>query len=346
MKRRPRPAKKEPRRPTFLGLALMAVALSLAACALTLATLRVHAFVKDDSLPERETVVLIPSGATERDIARLLEEKRVISSAFAFDLLGRYKRDDASLQAGAFRFAPHQSMTAILEHLASGDSQFATWVTIPEGYTASEIAETLADASLGRRSDFMKAFFGRTLVLGGKRTRNLEGYLFPDTYLIPRNATPVQIANMMTRRFEQELPPHAETLARRLGFTIPQIVTLASLVEREAGVDDERAIMAGVYDNRLRRGMPLQVDATIEYSFAQHKDTISAADLAEDSPYNTYEHRGLPPTPIANPGRAALLAAFFPRPSNYLYYVSIGNGHSVFARTLAEHNANVARYLK
>jgi UPF0755 protein len=115
-------------------------------------------------------------------------------------------------------------------------------------------------------------------------------------------------------------------------------------VEREAKADDERALMAGVYLNRLSRGMPLQVDATIEYTFAHHKDVITYADLARDSPYNTYLHRGLPPTPIANPGRASLLAAFHPARSAYLYYVYKGNGHHAFSRTLAEHNANVARY--
>jgi UPF0755 protein len=120
---------------------------------------------------------------------------------------------------------------------------------------------------------------------------------------------------------------------------------LASLIEREAKADDERRLMAGVYYNRLRRKMPLEVDATIEYTFPSHKTEITRADLASDSPYNTYRHLGLPPTPIANPGRASLLAAFDPQQSPFLYYVYRGNGHHAFARTLAEHNANVERYL-
>jgi UPF0755 protein len=129
-------------------------------------------------------------------------------------------------------------------------------------------------------------------------------------------------------------------------LSVPQVVTLASLIEREAKADDERALMAGVYYNRLRLGMPLQVDATIEYTFPAHKDVITLDDLARDSPYNTYKHLGLPPTPIANPGRPSLLAAFAPRRSEYLYYVYMGNGHHAFSRTLAEHEANIARYLK
>jgi UPF0755 protein len=336
------------KRPRFGALALVALAfaLALAASALTVATLKLRAYVLDDSLPERETIVMIPSGSTERDIARLLVEQKVISSAFAFDLLSAFKREDDSLQAGEFRFAAHQPIKDVLEQIVSGESQVAVWVTIPEGFTARQVAQALAEAGLGPRESFVKEFFGTSILLGSKRTRNLEGYLFPDTYLIAKNATPDQIARQMTDRFRQELPPDARKLARRRKLSLPQVVTLASLVERECGVDAERPIIAGIYYKRIRRGMPLQVDATIEYSFAQHQDHITAADLAEDSPYNTYEHHGLPPTPIANPGRASLLAAFHPEPSPYLYYVSIGNGHSAFARTLAEHNANVAQYLK
>ncbi|MBD5632925.1 MAG: endolytic transglycosylase MltG, partial [Candidatus Eremiobacteraeota bacterium] len=269
-----------------------------------------------------------------------------VSSAFAFDLLARFEGRRSSMKAGEVRFGAHRPMTAILQQVVAGGRQVAIWVTIPEGITAKEIAATLASASLGRAASLDEAFFSKSLRFGRARTPNLEGYLFPETYLIPRTAKPDEIAKLMTDEFERELPPHAETLARRLGLSVPQVVTLASLVEREAKADDERALMAGVYYNRLRLGMPLQVDATIEYTFAHHKDAIALADLASDSPYNTYRHTGLPPTPIASPGRASLLAAFYPRPSAYLYYVSMGNGHSAFARTLAEHNSNVARYLK
>jgi UPF0755 protein len=127
---------------------------------------------------------------------------------------------------------------------------------------------------------------------------------------------------------------------------VPQIVTLASLIEREAKADDERPLMAGVYYNRLRLGMPLEVDATIEYALPQHETVITYSDLKLDSPYNTYLHQGLPPTPIANPGRPSLIAALNPRSSDYLYYVYKGHGHHAFAKTLAEQNANIAKYLK
>jgi UPF0755 protein len=305
-----------------------------------------RASVHDASLPVDDTVVVIPDGATGREVAKLLEDDKVVSSAFAFDLLARLRGQRSSMKAGEFRFAAHRPMTDVLRAVVTGGEQVAVWVTIPEGFTAREIAETLATAGLGEAGSLEAAFFGRTLDLDGTRTANLEGFLFPDTYLIPTSATPDDIAKLLTDQFRRELPAREPEVARRLGLTVPQVVTLASLVEREARADDERALMAGVYYNRLTRGMPLQVDATIEYTFAHHKDVITYADLARDSPYNTYKHTGLPPTPIANPGRASLLAAFHPEPSPYLYYVAMGNGHSAFARTLTEHDANVARYLK
>jgi UPF0755 protein len=305
-----------------------------------------RAQIGDDRLPESDTVVVIPDGATGHDVARLLEREKIVSSAFAFDLLARLQGERSSMKAGEFRFEAHRPMTDVLHEVVTGGQQVAVWVTLPEGFTAKQIAQTLAAQSLGETGPLEAAFFGETLELGGARTKNLEGYLFPDTYLVPTNAKPEAIAKLLTDQFRRELPPDAPALARRLGLTVPQVVTVASLVESEAKADDERALMAGVYYNRLKRGMALQVDAAIEYTFAHHKDVITYADLARDSPYNTYRNRGLPPTPIANPGRASLLAAFHPRHSDYLYYVAMGNGHSAFARTLEEHNANVARYLK
>jgi UPF0755 protein len=299
----------------------------------------------DRTYPRTVLTVIIPSGATGHDIAALLEARGVIRSAVTYDALARLRGEQAAMKAGEFSFSAHHTTAEVLRQVVSGGQQVAVWVTIPEGFTAKEIAQTFAARNLGNEDDLESTFLGDSLVLLGARTANLEGYLFPDTYLIPTTATPAETAKIMTDQFAAELPRDAAAQAKRLGFTLPQIVTLASLVEREAKADDERPLMAGVYYNRLRLGMPLEVDATIEYTFAHHKDVITYADLARDSPYNTYKHTGLPPTPIANPGRASLRAAFHPQASNYLYYVYMGNGHHAFSRTLAEHNANVARYL-
>ncbi|MDE2573347.1 MAG: endolytic transglycosylase MltG, partial [bacterium] len=173
-----------------------------------------------------------------------------------------------------------------------------------------------------------------------------EGFLFPDTYDFDRHATPLANAQRMVAEFEQRLPQDAVERARSLGMTIAEVVTVASLVEREAKADGERALMAGIYYHRLQMKMPLEVDAAIEYALPTHHAVITKSDLALDSPYNTYRYQGLPPTPIANPGAASLHAAFFPQASPYLYYVYRGGGHHAFARTLEEQQANITRYLK
>jgi len=301
--------------------------------------------IGDRSLPAREKTVLVPNGASGHEIAHLLESEHVISSAVAFDALARFRGVQSEMKAGEFDFAAHTSMEDVLRQVTGAGRQVAVWVTIPEGYTVKEIAQALDDKGVGSYDLYAETYLHDSLDVFGTKTPSLEGYLFPDTYLVPETATPETVAKVMTERFFAELPRDAPARAKRLGLTVPQVVTLASLVEREAKADDERPLIAGVYYNRLRLGMPLEVDATIEYTFDHHKDVITYADLARDSPYNTYKYKGLPPTPIANPGRPSLWAAFYPKPSKFLYYVYAGNGHHAFSRTLAEHNANVARYL-
>ncbi len=299
----------------------------------------------DRSLPRTSKTVIVQSGVTGHEIAARLRDQGVIASAWTFELLARLRGERSRMQAGQFRFAAHLTQGEVLRQLVEGGQQVAAWITIPEGYTDAQIAQTLAAHRLGDEAQLAGEFARASLTFDGRKTPSLEGYLFPDTYLIPRNAKPAAIAKMFTRQFGIELPANAQQRARALGMTIPQIVALASLVEREGKVDTERPLIAGVIYNRLRRNMPLQVDASLEYVFKRHKDVITYGDLALDSPYNTYRHSGLPPTPIANPGLPSLRAAFFPQPSDYLYYVAMGNGRHAFSRTLAEHNANVARYL-
>jgi UPF0755 protein len=287
----------------------------------------------DRSLPVSNTQVIIPRGSTLSDIASLLESRGVIRNAFVFRVLARAHHADEEVRAGAYAFAPHETESEILDQLRSGGAQIATWVTIPEGFTAAQIAQRLQADGVGRANDFDRAFRGH------------EGYLFPSTYLVPLAATPAAVTHMLTDQFAKELPPDAAVRARALHVSVPQAVTVASLVEREAQIESDRPLIAGVIYNRLRLGMPLQVDATIEYALPQHKSVLSLRDLQVDSPYNTYEHTGLPPTPIANPGLPSLLAALHPAKTDDLYYVYCGNGHHVFAKTLAEHQANVERCL-
>lgn len=304
-----------------------------------------YAAFGDTSKPAAETQVVIPRGATLSDIARTLENEHVISSALAFRLLARMRHSDAEVRAGAYRFPARENANTVLGSLLTGGAQVAVWVTIPEGFTAAQIAERLQDAGIGRADALQRSFLGTPFDVAGAKTKNLEGYLFPSTYLVPTDAAAPQIEKQLTDQFLKELPPNAESAAKRLHVTVPQAVTIASLVEREAKVDADRPHIAGVIYNRLERHMPLQVDATIEYALPSHKTELSFADLKIDTPYNTYLHDGLPPTPIANPGAASLAAAFAPTKTDDLYYVYCGNGRHVFAKTNAEHQANVARCL-
>jgi UPF0755 protein len=287
----------------------------------------------DRSLPATAVQVIIPRGSTLSDIAALLESRGIIRNALSFRVLARIGHADQEVRAGAYAFAPHETQAEILNELRSGGAQIATWVTIPEGFTAAQIAQRLQDEGIGRAAGFDRAFHGH------------EGYLFPSTYLVPLAATPDQVTRMLTDQFAKELPPDAAQRARALHVTLAQAVTVASLVEREAKIESDRPLIAGVIYNRLHLGMPLQVDATIEYALPEHKSELSLRDLQIDSPYNTYQHAGLPPTPIANPGQPSLLAALHPAKTDDLYYVYCGNGHHVFAKTLAEHQANVERCL-
>jgi UPF0755 protein len=319
---------------------------ALAALALFAAVLAIGFTYFDRSLPKAQTTVIIPSGSSASDVASILARDGVIANAFAFRLLARVSGLAPQVKAGEFRFAPHRTQGEILHQVTTQGAQTAVWVTLPEGFTAREMATAIADRGVSNAPALEREFLSGSLDLYGARTPSLEGYLFPSTYLVPRDAAPADIAKILTDQFRRELPADAAARAKVLGLTVPQVVTLASLIEREAKADDERPLMAGVYYNRLRKGMPLEVDATIEYIFPEHKTVITRADLAIDSPYNTYRNAGLPPTPIANPGKPSLEAAFHPKPSDYLFYVYKGDGHHAFSRTLAEHEANVARYLR
>lgn len=303
------------------------------------------AVYRDRSVPNVETHVVVAQGSTFGEIARQLAAGGVIDNVLAFRLLARLRRQEVDVRAGEYRFPAHQTPDEVLRALIGGGAQVAVWIAIPEGFTAKQIAERLAQTGVGPVEPFARAFMHDTLTVDGTPTKNLEGFLFPSTYLVPLGALPAQVERQMTAEFFRQLPRDAATQARRLHVTVPQAVAVASLVEREAKIDADRPLIAGVIYNRLRLEMPLEVDATIEYALPQHKNALSFGDLKIDSPFNTYTHAGLPPTPIANPGKPSMEAALHPSKTDFLYYVYCGNGRHVFARTLGEHQANVARCL-
>jgi UPF0755 protein len=305
-----------------------------------------YAVYGDRTHQQSQVRVIVQRGATFDDIARQLAGDGVIGNVLTFRALAKLRGQDVAVRAGEYRFEPHVTQSEVLRALVTGGAQVASWVTIPEGFTAAQIAARLAAEGLGSEQALHADFMSEQIVVDGSRTKNLEGFLFPSTYLVPLGDDPQHVASLFTAQFYKALPRDAALRAKALHVTVPQAVTVASLVEREAKNDADRPKIAAVIYNRLRLRMPLQVDATIEYALPAHKSELSFADLRIDSPYNSYVHAGLPPTPIANPGLPSLLAALEPARTDDLYYVYCGNGRHVFAKTLAEHQANVARCLQ
>lgn len=304
-----------------------------------------YAVYRDRSHPQAASQIVVDRGSSFSEVARRLADAGIISNVTSFRLLAHLRGEESAVRAGEYRFPARRTQNEILEALVTGGAQVAAWVTVPEGFTLTQIAQRLQQEGIGQSDRFEQDFERRTLVVDGTPTKNLEGFLFPSTYLVPLGASPEQVGDEMVMEFFKELPGDAERRARALGLTVPQVVTVASIVEREAKSEIDRPQIAEVIYNRLRLQMPLQVDATIEYALPAHKTQLSFADLKVNSPYNTYLHTGLPPTPIANPGLPSLEAALHPSKGENLYYVYCGNGRHAFAKTLAEHQANVARCL-
>jgi len=291
----------------------------------------------------------VPRGAPLRQIARLLAENGVVRSAAAFEAYARWqaRTRPAGLQAGEYFFSRPMTSLEVHRMLAEG-RVFLYTVQVPEGYSMFDIAVLLEEKKLTHRENFLDAARdpGAIRDLAPEAT-SLEGFLFPATYEFPRHVTAREIAGAMVRRFREVWASFPAEGRNPQNVSILRVVTLASLVERETGQRDERPLVSSVFYNRLRRHMALQCDPTVLYALrlaGQSRTALTLKDLRFKSPYNTYRNPGLPPGPIANPGEQALRAALFPPKTDYLYFVSDARGGHFFSKTLAEHNANVARF--
>jgi UPF0755 protein len=277
-------------------------------------------------------------------IGRKLVDAGVVRDRTSFRLALWLTGSARRLQAGEYRFDHPMTITEVVGKLARGEV-YVRPMTFPEGLTILEMARLYESHGFGPARDFVTAAGNASLVADiDPAAHTLEGYLFPETYNLRRRAGATELVRMMVNRFEQVFPQALRDEARAAGLSVRQAVTLASLVEKESGRAEERPLVAGVYLRRWRIGMPLQCDPTVVYALAQagrYDGNLTRENLAVNSPYNTYRVPGLPPGPIASPGRTSLEAAVRPAATDYLYFVSRNDGTHAFARTLDEHNRNV-----
>ena len=296
---------------------------------------------------DADVFVDIESGDSTRVIARRLAEAGVVQDALTFRLAVWQSGRDRKLQAGEYHFDEPRSALDVVDTIARGRVYLRS-ITFPEGLTIEEMAAVFDVSAFGDGAAFVAATQRVELVadLDADAT-NLEGYLFPETYSLPRDATADDLVDAMIAQFREALSPELRDEAKRRELTVREVVTLASLIEKETGSADEHLLVSAVYTNRLRIGMPLQCDPTVIYGLqldGLYDGNLTRANLTHDSPYNTYVYGGLPPGPIAAPGRAALHAVVTPADVSYLYFVSRNDGTHEFANTLREHNRNVQRY--
>lgn len=294
-----------------------------------------------------ERFVDIPQGAGTYSIGRHLVDAGVVRDMATFRAAVTLSGRGRHLQAGEYRFDRPVSAREVVDKIARGEVYLRP-LTFPEGLTVRQMAELYASKGFGNASEFRKAAGNAGLVSAvDPRARDLEGYLFPDTYNLSRRMTADQLVEKMVAAFDKALTPELRQQAAERGLSVRQLVTLASIVEKETGRPEERPLVAGVYANRLKIGMGLQCDPTVIYALeraGRYNGNLTRADLQFDSPYNTYRYAGLPPGPIASPGRASLEAAAHPADVPYLYFVSRNDGSHIFAATLEEHNRNVQEY--
>jgi UPF0755 protein len=289
-------------------------------------------------------LIVIPPGMAFRDLVALLQQNGIVRHPLRFRWLARRRGADKKIQAGEYLLAGADPPRQILETLAGGNV-YLHRLTVPEGYSLAQIAEVVAAAGLGDRAAFLQAAADRTLLRKLKiEAETLEGYLYPDTYLFPREATPEAIITVMVRRLRSVFTPEWQRRAQALGLSVHEVLTLASIIEKETGLTEERPLIASVFHNRLQRGMRIQSDPTVIYGLEDFDGNLTRRHLATPTPYNTYRIKGLPPGPIASPGAEAIHAALFPAETGYLFFVSRRNKSHHFSTTLAEHNQAVRKY--
>jgi UPF0755 protein len=302
------------------------------------------AFSPTPAVKDGPLVVEIPAHEGVLGIAGRLAEADVVPSRVAFLVAAAGRGRIRHLKAGEYEIPRGATTLDVVDLLASGRVRQHV-VLHPEGATIAELARLFENARLARAEDIIRAASDekllRTLDISGP---SLEGYLFPDTYRFVRGLSAEEMLGRMVQRLRSKLTPDLEARAKARGLDVHRLLTLASIIEREAVDPEEQRLISAVFWNRLRLDMPLQADPTVQYAVAKERRALTRADLATDHPYNTYMRRGLPPGPIASPGLAAIQAAVDPAPVNYLYFVARDDRTHTFSTNVTEHNRAVTRY--
>ncbi|HUK56002.1 MAG TPA: endolytic transglycosylase MltG [Nitrospiria bacterium] len=299
--------------------------------------------------PDRDRVqkvLEIPEGTTLRKTARLLFQNGLITSVESFVVVGKILAIERHIIPGEYAFHTRMLPLEIIGLLKSG-RVIEHEITIPEGSTLAQIGQWVEEKHLARADEFIRRANDPVFVQSlGYEADSLEGYLYPETYYFSKRVGTDGILRALVKQFETVYTPEMEKRAQEIGMTRQEVVTLASIIEKETSVEAERPIISAVFHNRIRKNIPLQSDPTVIYSLPHFNGNLTRKNLRIPSPYNTYRIKGLPPGPIANPGRAALWAALYPAPVDYLYFVSKNDGTHYFSKTLAEHNRAVQKYQK
>ena len=285
----------------------------------------------------------IPTGSNSRTIAKRLVSDKLIRSEYAFRLLVRYRGIGRRLQAGTYALRRNMELSDILDEFEKGQVTLVSW-TVPEGLTMGAIADLWETSGFGTTTAFREAFEATDLLKKYElEDKTVEGYLFPNTYKFAKGTTAEKVVEMMLDEFKKRWIETFDTEANDLGRTQHEILTLASIIEKEAQSKSEKPRIASVFHNRLKRDWRLQADPTVLYALGNPERLLTKADLRVDSPYNTYVYKGLPPGPIASPGIDSIIAALRPEKTNYFYFVAIGGGKHHFSKTLSEHNRMVRK---
>ena len=303
--------------------------------------------VADVSDIEHPINIKIREGSSTSEIAEKLAEKGVIGSKWKFIILARLRGYDDKLRPGSYTFTADMEDDEVFAKLLTGEKRLIKF-TIPEGFGVKEIAERLQSLDLADKDEFIKAATDFAPYDYMKKRKNVlyaaEGFLFPDTYSVESDMEIDEILKLMAQNFDERLSSGLRKRAAEMNLSIYDLITLASLVEREVRFPEDRPIVAQVLLKRLKLNMPLQTDATLQYLMDTPKEDVSIEDTQIDSPYNTYQHLGLPPGPIANPGMASITAVLHPAETDYLYFVADRRGHNHYAATYEEHMKLVNQY--